>query len=63
MFGLTEELAGALCDTRLDPAGITQEKLNQLMKMGVVYQRMDGTLDFTDLAKTIRDALTSRNRK
>jgi hypothetical protein len=63
MFGLTEELGKALCDTQLDPKVITKERLNQLIKMGVVYQRLDGTLDFTDLAKVLRDALTTRDRK
>ncbi len=41
----------------LDPAAIPEDFLADLVQLGIVDRRTDGTIDFTDLGEKIHDAL------
>ena len=41
----------------LDPAAIREDVLADLVQLGVVDRRTDGTIDFTNVGEKIRDIL------
>ncbi len=59
-LNLTDEQITAVLDLGskdLDPAAIREDVLADLVQLGVVDRRTDGTIDFTDVGEQIYDAL------
>ena len=59
-LNLTDEQITAVLDLGskdLDPAAIPEDAFAELVRLGIVERRSDGTIDFTDVGKKILDAL------
>ncbi len=59
-LNLTDEQITAVLDLRskdLDRATIREDALAELVRLGIVDRRKDGTIDFTDAGEKIHDAL------
>ncbi len=59
-LNLTDEQITAVLDLGskdLDPATIPEDAFAELVRLGIVERRSDGTIDFTDLGEKIHDAL------
>ena len=59
-LNLTDEQIATVLDLSskdYDPATIPEDALAELVRLGIIDRRSDGTIDFTDAGEKIRDTL------